>query len=615
MNAAQYREDDPYRPRWTPPDPELVGWPAPAGAPLGGGGSGQPRLDPEGSAATRYLCAAPHLDDAFAQRVLDEVVHQPRRAVAPSFGFSLGPVLRHCLAAHRRTLIRDGVVSGLLLLGLLIAFRTGVTVLLSFLGLWLLVRGVRLLIARQTVAGLVHLLLAALLTPLVLGPVLSGVATLVAIRVFGFYGFPWPDGVGGSSTAGPGAVWVVVLLGVWGTHLAHRLLVHHTIAVELTPETYDPGRAPAVSPAQVSRLAEVEQAERGNLTIYSEDVSARPFIGFGRVHKAFSLVTPLQRAGGHEDAGPGGAEAADGSGLAFSVDQLYESVRTGLAALSDDRLPREEVVPHLSVHDHVFVAGRLPATSGYVEGGRPRYHLTSDERIWLQHSERGRVRHYQAVRLSAWSGELEVTVFVHLAVRGRMLFAEFVATVIPGIRSAYHRIDTYDRLDATAVLAAAGDAVGDTLRAPAAVLRLVRAARRAVHRGMVSSATDQRIDRQLAFDYGCRASVRELAADFASPVEFQMYDAAERISLVQRRVLQTLVQFLLERGYDPADLAGQATTVINNSTQITNSNTFANSTVSGPVVAGNAARVTSATGPTPDSAPSAPAPGRSVPRG
>jgi hypothetical protein len=613
MSADQYRNDDPYRPSAPPPAPGPGWWPAPTGHPVAGGGPEAARLNPEESDATRYLCAAPHLDDRFAQLVLDEVMHQPRRAVAPSFGFSLGPVIRHCLAARRRTLIRDAVVTALLLLGLLLAFRAGVTVLLGFLGLWLLARGIRLLRARQTAPGLVHLLFAALLAPLVIGALLASILQALGLSLLlGLLGYP-----GFGTSGGLGGMWVLILLGVWGTYFAHRLVVHHMIAVELTPQQYDPGRSPAVNAAQAARLAQVEQAQRGNLTIYSEEASGRPFIGFGRVDAAFSLVTPLMAVG--ESGGDGRSSATGPTGLPFSIDELYESLRSGLAALSDDRLPRDEVVPHLSVHDHVFVAGRLPAHSGYVAGGQPRSHLTSEERLQLQHTERGRVRHYQTVRLSAWSGELEVTIFVHLAVRGRMLFAEFVATVVPGIRSAYHRIDTYDQLDATAVLRAAGSACGDLVRSPVAIGRLARAGWQALRRAVAASATDQRISRQLAFDYGCRASVRELAADFADPVQFQLYDAGERISVVQRRMLQTVVQFLVEHGYDTADIAGQATTVINNSTQITNSNTFANSTIVGSaVVAGNSAAASAVAAPRSPSgtpAPSSPPPGRPAPRG
>ena len=618
MSSDQYPNGNPYDPRWVGSDTQLRQWPAPTGASAGVGPAQDGRLEPESTDATRYLCAAPHLDERFAQKVLDEVLHQPRRAVAPSFGFGLGPVIRHCVLARRRSLLRDAVVTALLLLGLLLAFWTGVAVLVSLLGLWLLVRGARLLLAHQPAAGVVSLLLGTFLVPLGPTMLLGGVLSLLSRPLYDYpYGYPELDesGSDGSGVFGLGWIWVLVVLGVWCAYFVHRLVVHHTIAVELTPEAFDPARAPAIRPAHERRLDYIERAQRGNVTTYSEEAGGRPFIGFGQVVTDFSLVSPLLPAGQPSGPGESPAPVAGASPLPFSVDHLYEALRTGLAELSDDRLPRDEVVPHLSVHDHVFVAGRLPPTSPFVHANQPRYQLSADERTHLQHSERGRVRHYQSVRISAWSGELEVTVFVHAAVRGRILFVEFVATMVPGIRAAYHRIDTYDRVDAATAGLAAARAAGDVLSCPTAVGRLVRAGWHALRAGMGTSVTEARISRQLAFDYGCRASVRELAADFTDPVQFQLYDAGERISLVRRRLLQTLVSFLVDQGYDVADLVGQASTVINNSTTIThtNSNSFTNSTIVGsPVAAGSFARASTAGGPVP-STPAAPPPAASRP--
>lgn len=50
------------------------------------------------------------------------------------------------------------------------------------------------------------------------------------------------------------------------------------------------------------------------------------------------------------------AAAADGAAaIPFTIDQLYEAIRTGMAALSDPRFAADEVIPHLSVRDRVFL--------------------------------------------------------------------------------------------------------------------------------------------------------------------------------------------------------------------------------------------------------------------
>jgi hypothetical protein len=74
-----------------------------------------PSLFPEDpTTATRRLCAAAYLDEDFRDTALREVYRQPHRAVAPSYGFTLGPVLGHCLRARTVALIRDGLVVAIL---------------------------------------------------------------------------------------------------------------------------------------------------------------------------------------------------------------------------------------------------------------------------------------------------------------------------------------------------------------------------------------------------------------------------------------------------------------------------------------------------------------------
>lgn len=67
---------------------------------------------------TRYLSAAAYLDRKFSAAALEDLDLQEHRAVAPSFGVASDVVLRHCLAARRRRLIRDGLLVGALLVAL-----------------------------------------------------------------------------------------------------------------------------------------------------------------------------------------------------------------------------------------------------------------------------------------------------------------------------------------------------------------------------------------------------------------------------------------------------------------------------------------------------------------
>lgn len=76
-----------------------------------------PSTPTQQSETTRYLCAAAYLDRNFANHVITKVLQEEHRAVAPSYGVDIVPVVRHCLAAERRRRLRDIVLIGLVLIG------------------------------------------------------------------------------------------------------------------------------------------------------------------------------------------------------------------------------------------------------------------------------------------------------------------------------------------------------------------------------------------------------------------------------------------------------------------------------------------------------------------
>src|SRR6266508_7009879 len=76
--------------------------------------------DPTTSAATRYLCVGAHVDPQFADRVIHDVLEERHRAVCPSRGIDLVPIVRHCLASKRRRLVRDLAILGVLAVSLVV---------------------------------------------------------------------------------------------------------------------------------------------------------------------------------------------------------------------------------------------------------------------------------------------------------------------------------------------------------------------------------------------------------------------------------------------------------------------------------------------------------------
>ncbi|MFJ8633411.1 hypothetical protein [Streptomyces sp. NPDC093568] len=117
----------------TPP-PGPAAPPAPTHAPLV---APETRFAPD---ITRYLCTAVHTDTKFARRAVEQIVEEPRRAVASSPGVDLGCVLRHALAARRRQVVRDVLLAVLLLIVVIMLPVTfGTAVVLGWIVAWIIV--------------------------------------------------------------------------------------------------------------------------------------------------------------------------------------------------------------------------------------------------------------------------------------------------------------------------------------------------------------------------------------------------------------------------------------------------------------------------------------------
>jgi hypothetical protein len=99
--------------------------------------------------ATRYLCAAVHMDSSLADTLIREIVEEEHRGIASSPGVDLAAVLKHALDARRRHVARDAALVTTLIC-LLVGLMFGGPVLkvlfllLALAILWIIVFGERL---------------------------------------------------------------------------------------------------------------------------------------------------------------------------------------------------------------------------------------------------------------------------------------------------------------------------------------------------------------------------------------------------------------------------------------------------------------------------------------
>ncbi len=531
------------------------------------------RHDPAGhapTAATRHLNAASYLDEDFCRYSLDEVYHQPRRVVAPSFGFDLATVLAHCQRSRRILLVRDAVIVGVivvgfclfgpgLLVGLIVlaalhTTRAGIEVLLD-IGRWV----------RGQVEGSIPRMLARLLS-LGLGVLALSFAS-VLLPVFALLT------VAAGASAG-----TVLALTVVGTLIAVSGLCGAPVAAAVVRWRQAVRHGPGLPAPQVDsdeRLEAIRVEQAGNATVYS---GYSPFVGSGAHLETSGFALRLIRApkGMGDQSDEDSREFAE---VPFTAEDLIGHVRSRLQSLAIATEP-EQSLPGLVVTDRVFVAGsEVSQLATYV----------SDESVSaIILNPVDAARHYLACQVSSWDGELVTSVYVHFALQGKSLYVETSTHALTPCWDGYRIVDMVESLGAWPYVRRAWHALLDApVQVARAPMNLVKAALRALARGLKPGPNAAQLRR--GFDYGAKDSIRELATldralrdllgsgDRPPEVrnEFQRQDIEKYRKIIVRRVVAATLDFLVMRGVDSAEFRQRSNVLINTGIHIGGNASFA----------------------------------------
>ncbi len=521
------------------------------------------------SNATRYLCAAAYLDRVFASQVIRELIAS-HRAVVPSVSFDLGPIIRHCLRARKIILVRDIILAVILVLGIILSPLPTINFLLIAF-----VLGVMLPNLRSRRMGLGVKLLVAVAAAAALG--LIGLLSFFLVVGSFFASFLTNNGSLTAAVAGElglAAAFIVLPVVTWATELGFTHTVLRTLSERLRPGAAGP--RPTQGPAE-ARIATVEAAQWGNVTLYGRE---NPFIGTGaEAERHWSIAIELDRAR------PARQELLPRSTARGYVPidpvELHQVIRERLLKLYDPSLPPNERISGLAVDDHVVGSGVLRWTSPLLDtAGKTPYSQASPEaiRALIRHPQ-ARLRHYQRVSVSdegppVVSGGREViesvdqgiavSAFVHVAVEGRMFYLEFFRTALPPIKRLYQSIDqmpnaSSGRFWAVVIKYSLKSLFRDVIYSPVGIYAALRQMRR--DRRLEAEVTSP--DGSVLADFGAQLSVRELGAADSFDTYIQLLDVEKYTKIIERLLVDTVLDFLAAKGVDTSAFVNSATNIIN----------------------------------------------------
>lgn len=531
---------------------------------LGGGRAAAAGNGTADSEATRLLCVAAHQDREFGERVIREILEEEHRAVCPSYGIDLVPIVRHCLAARRRRTGRDGLLLAVVLVGLvlqpLLTFVVASTAYFWF-GLYRLVTGWQ----RRSLSKSVLRVGALLAGFWLLGAILSVVAPSLGGALLS------PSAISG----GPRLLgFLVLFVAVFGIVFVERSRARDVLVRTLSARAFDPRNAPRASADAERRLRRIGDEQHGNVTVYSR---YSPFVGAGQLMDTWSLAIDLARPAERADRfGFDGGPPAEPPPI--RVADLQRWVTERLSRLGDLHVAAGDRMTGLRLERQVFVSGQaVRGREAFLPDpkGAPTIRIDDVALERVASEAAGPVRQYLCARASSWEEELVVSVFLHMATTGRTLFLEATTCLLAPIRPEYHAVDSMPaEMTPGALLELLRSSLLTVVpafcSAPAELATvLLSPLRQHIRRRSAQAA----IREDLGFDYGAETSARELGMAGSYDNYFQRLDVDKFRKLVELHVFQAVVDFLDDRGVDTSTLRQRQVFVQNSNTMNFGDNT------------------------------------------
>ena len=501
-----------------------------------------------GDEATRYLCAAAHVDAVFARRALKEFVFDDGRAPAPSAGVDEVLVLRHCLAARARRLHRDVALVALAVVALLVSVWTVAAWLLWGAGLRLLSvggvagagfrGGVRFGAGADVSAGPgsqnadSRSARSPSTSPLarfvaLLWGAVGGALILTAAGVSKPFGLTVSPRIRNVGPGAPGVAWLFVPIAAIGTAwlivFVERVAARHMLVDRLRRDRFATHRWVSTETVWARRaLAELAARDASDRQLLADP--ARPFAGSGRqvLRRRWLLET-----------GPIRYDVED------MIERVTDALAAGLPGLGPDGL-----LEAVEWDDFVVATGPVLAVG-----------QTTDASLRLLPSPRGAAapRVFRRFRILSDPAETVVTAYLSASAAQGLALVEIHGLVLEPVAAAYRGVDRLPRLGLAAALVEAWHAAVTLPRllfaAPAAAAGAAADPLRWRHRRAV---LDRAAARGLPAADGARTSLRELAVaggvgpGTPSPLvdregaPFAREDANLALAVVERRVREAL---------------------------------------------------------------------------
>src|SRR5579863_320587 len=338
------------------------------------------------------------------------------------------------------------------------------------------------------------------------------------------------------------AAWAVVFIELWTSH-------YRVIANQLTRAKFNPDAINyQLEPNLEQKIRNTANAQNTNLGVYS---GFTPFIGAGVYIGGWSFALNVQK--GKQEMG------STLEPQPIQVGEMYNYLTDVLTKLD---------VEGLSVMDRLYVDGReirddnrsLPQPFA-----RPNTQVDPSLIQTFIENPLQSIRHYKCIQVISWKGELVLFIFLRFSRVGQSLFVEANYFLLTPVKEKYYKIDT---IEPTVSLRKVGELLAQSavtmpvhwLLSP---FKLLSTIAHPLQRGSEHAATRRAIRENPSFDYGAESSMRVQGSSKEYRQFFQKLDREMYVKIVERQILESIIDFLDSKNIDTTDLREQRTMILN----------------------------------------------------
>jgi hypothetical protein len=330
--------------------------------------------------------------------------------------------------------------------------------------------------------------------------------------------------------------WAVVFWDMWRS-------TYHVVVRRLNARAFSPENAPApLDPRMTTRIEELAAGQHGNTTIYSGFL---PFVGAGFEVGGWSFVVDL----GKGKAGLGVEPTP------VDPREMYEAIRGAVEQLA---------IPNLTIEDRLYVQGTDIHEDPILLSHPTARPASNVEEAVLQDSigtSMHRIRHYQCIRVIDWRGELVVSLYLRFPIHSGRMFCEYNNFLLTPLKEDLHRVDGLGtKIELRQTLAILGRSAAATIglwpRSPKVLfkpLTRIRAAGR----------TQREVERNPQFDHGACHTALDRVRSAHYRRFFQRVDKEMHVKLLERLVLDKIIEVLSKHGVDTSPIDESRATIIN----------------------------------------------------